>query len=131
YEKTGLQRGELYRVVDTGPGNRLTVIGERDGQSIQFSPMTHTKISVYQPDRAELSIGDMVRITRNDKHLDLANGDRMKVVAVEDQKVIVTDGKRNVELPTEKPLHVDYAYATTVHSSQGLTSDRVLIDAHA
>lgn len=131
YEKTGLQRGELYRVVDTGPGNRLTVIGERDGQSIQFSPMTHTKISVYQPDRAELSIGDVVRITRNDKHLDLANGDRMKVVAVEDQKVTVTDGKRNVELSTEKPLHVDYAYATTVHSSQGLTSDRVLIDAHA
>jgi len=26
---------------------------------------------------------------------------------------------------------MDYAYATTVHSSQGLTADRVLIDAHA
>lgn len=131
YAKTGLQRGELYRVVDTGPGNRLTVVGERDGQRIQFSPMTHTKISVYQPERAELAVGDMVRITRNDKDLDLANGDRMKVVAVEDRKVTVTDGKRNVELPTDKPLHVDHAYATTVHSSQGLTSDRVLIDAHA
>src|SRR5690606_11054247 len=87
YAKTGLQRGELYRVVDTGPGNRLTVVGERDGQRIQFSPMTHTKISVYQPERAELAVGDMVRITRNDKDLDLANGDRMKVVAVEDRKV--------------------------------------------
>lgn len=131
YAKTGLQRGELYRVVETGPGNRLTVIGEHDGQRIQFSPMTHTKISVYQPERAELAVGDTIRITRNDKHLDLANGDRMKVVAVEDRKVTVTDGKRNVELPTDKPLHVDHAYATTVHSSQGLTSDRVLIDAHA
>lgn len=131
YAKTGLQRGELYRVVDTGPGNRLTVAAERDGQRIQFSPMTHTKISVYQPERAELAVGDTVRITRNDKDRDLANGDRMKVVAVEDRKVTVTDGKRNVELPTDKPLHVDHAYATTVHSSQGLTSDRVLIDAHA
>ncbi|EFN4685938.1 conjugative relaxase [Escherichia coli] len=131
YAKTGLQRGELYRVLETGPGNRLTVVSERDGQKIQFSPMTHTKISVYQPERAELAVGDMVRITRNDKHLDLANGDRMKVVAVENQKVTVTDGTRNVELPTDKPLHVDHAYATTVHSSQGLTSDRVLIDAHA
>ncbi len=26
---------------------------------------------------------------------------------------------------------MDYGYATTVHSSQGLTADRVLIDAHA
>jgi ATP-dependent exoDNAse (exonuclease V) alpha subunit len=34
-----------------------------------------------------------------------------------------------VELPTDRPLHLDHAYATTVHSSQGLTADRVLIDA--
>jgi len=102
-----------------------------DGQRIQFSPMTHTKISVYQPERAEMSVGDTIRITRNDKDRDLANNDRMKVVAVEDRKVTVTDGKRNVELPTDKPLHIDHAYATTVHSSQGLTSDRVLVDAHA
>ncbi|EBC1886514.1 conjugative relaxase [Salmonella enterica] len=131
YERTGLKRGELYRVEDTGPGNRLTVRADRDGQRIEFSPMTHTKISVYQPERAELAVGDMVRITRNDKDRDLANGDRMKVVAVHERVVTVTDGKRNVELPTDKPLHVDHAYATTVHSSQGLTSDRVLIDAHA
>lgn len=131
YARTGLKRGELYRVEDTGPGNRLTVRAERDGQRIEFSPMTHTKISVYQPERAELAVGDMVRITRNDKDRDLANGDRMKVVAVHERMVTVTDGKRNVELPTDKPLHVDHAYATTVHSSQGLTSDRVLIDAHA
>lgn len=131
YLKSGLQRGDLYFVVDTGPGNRLTVVAERDGQSIQFSPMTHTKISVYQPERAELSVGDAIRVTRNDKERDLANGDRMKIIAVEERKVTMTDGKRNVELPTDKPLHVDHAYATTVHSSQGLTSDRVLIDAHA
>jgi hypothetical protein len=27
------------------------------------------------------------------------------------------------------PLHLDRAYATTVHSSQGLTAERVLVDA--
>lgn len=131
YECTGLRRGELYRVEDTGSGNRLTVRAERDGQLIEFSPMTHTKISVYQPERAELAVSDMVRITRNDKYRDLANGDRMRVVAVEERKVTMTDGKRHVELPSDRPLHVDHAYATAIHSSQGLTSDRVLIDAHA
>ncbi|MDD4937163.1 MAG: MobF family relaxase [Acidiphilium sp.] len=126
--KTGLQRGELYRVTDTGPGNRLTVAAD-DGRQITFSPMTHTKLSVYQPERAELAKGDIVRITRNDKTLDLATGERMRVAAVEAGKVTLEAGGRRVELPAEKPLHLDHAYATTVHSAQGLTSDRVLIEA--
>jgi ATP-dependent exoDNAse (exonuclease V) alpha subunit len=72
-----------------------------------------------------------VRITRNDKDLDLANGDRLHVVAVSAGRVTLSDGARNIALSTEKPLHIDHAYATTVHSSQGLTADRVLIDADA
>lgn len=132
YSKTGLLRGELYRVADTGPGNRLTVTAERDpAQRVTFNPMTHTKLSVYQPERAELTPGDRVRITRNDKELDLANGDRLHVVAVSAGRVTLSDGARNIALSTEKPLHIDHAYATTVHSSQGLTADRVLIDADA
>ncbi|MCC4622652.1 ATP-binding domain-containing protein [Xanthomonas cassavae CFBP 4642] len=29
--------------------------------------------------------------------------------------------------PSNKPLHLEHAYASTVHSSQGLSNDRVLI----
>lgn len=128
YARIGLKRGALYRVIDTGPGNRLTV-RDAHGSEHRFSPMQAGKLSVYQPERAELSRGDRVRITRNDAALDLANGDRFTVAALARDKVTLTDGKRTVELPAGRPLHLDHAYATTVHSSQGLTSDRVLIDA--
>ncbi len=131
YPKSGLARGEIYTVVDTGPGNRLTVRSERDGATISFSPKTHRKLSVYEPQRAELAPGDVVRVTRNDAGLDLANGDRFRVAKVEADRVTLSDGKRRVELSADKPLHLDHAYATTVHSAQGLTADRVLIDAHA
>lgn len=131
YKRSGLQRGELYKVEDTGPGNRLTVRSERSGEVTQFNPLTHGKISVYEPDKAELARGDVVRITRNDAAKDLANGDRFKVEAIEAGKVILASDSRRVELPTDKPLHLSHAYATTVHSSQGLTADRVLIDMHA
>jgi ATP-dependent exoDNAse (exonuclease V) alpha subunit len=126
--RTGLQQGELYRVIDTGPGNRLTV-ASRDGQQIAFSPMTHTKLSVYQPERSELARGDFVRITRNDASLDLANGDRFKVAGVENGKIVLENDKRRIELDAAKPLHLDHAFATTVHSAQGMTADRVLIEA--
>jgi ATP-dependent exoDNAse (exonuclease V) alpha subunit len=131
YPKTGLQRGELYHVADTGPGNRLTVRAATDGREIVFSPMTHTKISVYDPERAELAPGDVVRVTRQDAGLDLANGDRLKVLAVAPHGVKLTDGRRELHMSTDRPLHLDHAYASTVHGAQGLTTDRVLIDAQS
>ena len=126
--RSGLQRGALYRVLDTGPGNRLTVAGP-DRTPITFSPATHTRLSVYQPERSELAIGDRVRITRNDAGRDLANGDRFTVAAVAADRVTLEGGGRRVELPADRPLHLEHAYATTVHGAQGLTSDRVLIEA--
>ncbi len=88
------------------------------------------KLSVYEPERTELSPGDRVRITRNDAALDLANGDRATVRAVSAKKVaIALDDQRLLELGADKPLHIDLAHATTVHSSQGTTAERVLIDA--
>lgn len=126
--RSGLHRGALYRVLDTGPGNRLTVAGP-DRTPITFSPSTHTRLSVYQPERSELATGDRVRITRNDAGRDLANGDRFTVAAVAADRVTLEGEGRRVELPADRPLHLEHAYATTVHGAQGLTADRVLIEA--
>src|SRR5262249_13345432 len=125
--KTGLKRGALYKVMETGPGNFLTVKSEQ-GDLITFSPMKNFKLSVYMPEKCEFSVGDKVRITRNDASLDLANGDRCQVVKAQDDQLVLTNGIRQIHLDKNKSLHVQHAYATTVHSSQGLTCDRVLID---
>lgn len=128
YARFGLERGALYEVIENGPGNRLTVRGEK-GDVVEFSPMTCRRLSVYEPERSELAAGDRVRITRNDSALDLANGDRFSVAAVSTRSVTLTDGDRRVELRANRPLHLDHAYATTIHASQGTTAERVLIDA--
>ncbi len=128
YPKAGLSHGALYEVVENGPGNRLTVRGEK-GEVVEFSPMACRRLSVYEPERSELAVGDCVRITRNDAARDLANGDRFTVAAVTRASVTLTDGERRVVLSADKPLHLDHAYATTVHASQGTTAERVLIDA--
>ncbi|HBR3823838.1 TPA: AAA family ATPase, partial [Klebsiella pneumoniae] len=126
--KNGMKRGESYRVLDTGPGNKLTVEGQ-NGEVISFSPRTHTKLSVYEAVSAELAPGDKVMVTRNDKTLDVANGDRFTVKAVEGEKLTLEDRKgRTVELDKKQASYLSYAYATTVHKSQGLTCDRVLFN---
>lgn len=121
YTRIGLERGHTYRVVENGPDNRLTVENAH-GERVTFSPMVHNRLSVYALEKKEIAPGDRIRITRNDAGMDLANGDRFTVKSVGQQEIVLASDKREVRLPADKPLHVDYAYASTVHSAQGLTS---------
>ncbi|MNV57241.1 Multifunctional conjugation protein TraI [compost metagenome] len=133
YPKIGLVRGETYRVKEALPGNTLVLQG-RDGSSTTINPRKLTKLSVYHSECAELAVGDTVRINRNDPGRDLTNGDRMLVASVTGgivriESIQQNNGqpKRSLELLGTKPLHLEHAYASTVHSSQGLTNDRALI----
>ncbi|OOW73369.1 MobF family relaxase, partial [Xanthomonas cissicola] len=133
YQKAGLTRGETYRVKEALPGNAL-VLHRQDGTTTTINPRKATQLSVYHLERAELSVGDTVRINRNDPGRDLTNGDRMRVAGViggvvKLESVEERDGRpaRALELPVNKPLHLEHAYASTVHSAQGLSNDRVLI----
>ncbi|WP_042813756.1 AAA family ATPase, partial [Xanthomonas citri] len=81
YQKAGLTRGQTYRVKEALPGNAL-VLQRQDGTTTTINPRKATQLSVYHLERAELSIGDTVRINRNDPGRDLTNGDRMRVAGV-------------------------------------------------
>ena len=133
YPKFGLVRGEIYTVKEAMPGNML-VIKRQDGTTTEINPRKTTKLSVYHLERPELSVGDTIRINRNTPSLDLTNGDRMRVAGIMGGTVRLDsveqkEGRpvRSLELPANKPLHLEHAYASTVHSSQGLTNDRAMI----
>lgn len=132
YAASGLVRGEIYRVKEALPGNVLVVTNPQ-GEALNINPRKTTKLSVYKAERPELAAGDLVRITRNNPSLDITNGDRMRVTSLEPGFIhlapIGKDGStgRVVKLATDKPLHLEHAYAATVHSAQGLTNDRVLV----
>lgn len=125
--KNGLKRGEQYTVLDTGPGNRLTVRSP-EGVTFTFSPAQTTQISVYKPERTELAVGDQIKITRNDKDRDLANGDRLIVKEIRPTEIVAELAGRRVTLDAAEAMYAALAYASTVHSAQGLTCDKVLIN---
>ncbi|MGO4395889.1 MobF family relaxase [Variovorax sp. M-6] len=135
YPLKGLAKGELYRVKEALPNNKL-MLQRTDGTEVTISPRQITKLSVYHLETVELSVGDTIRINRNDSSFDLTNGDRMRVAGMVGKLVQLETVAQNeygrpvrrLELLADKPLHLEHAYASTVHSSQGLTSDRALID---
>src|SRR5690606_4521816 len=128
--KCGLKRGELYRVTGSNGHDRISVTPVQaeagNAQPREIIPKTMSKLSVYHLNEAELSVGEQVRITRNNALHDLVNGQLAKVVAIDSASVTLETQGRYVQLPTDQPLNMDYAYATTAHSAQGLTCDRVL-----
>lgn len=129
--KNGLKRGEQYIVRDNGSGNKLTV-SSNSGEIIQFSPAQHKKLSVYTKSDVELAAGDKIRITRNNPSLDLANGDQCVVVSTEEGRLTIKDKNGKIlKLEGSEIAYTTLAYAATVHSAQGQTQDRVLINAES
>src|SRR5690625_2962102 len=134
YQRAEIKRGETYLVKESLPGNRL-ILERNDGSTVSINPRNTTKLSVYNLERSELSVGDTIRINRQDAALDLTNGDRMRVSGVSGKLVKLEsleqrDGRpvRTLELSGARPLHLEHAYASTIHSAQGLTNDRTFVD---
>lgn len=132
--KNGLTRGNLYEVIkcDTQKDRLIVKSLSEKNKEIEITPKLMSKLSVYHLHEAELSAGDVVRVTRNNAELDLANGERYEVLMVTEKSITIGDKTgRSITLPADEPLHLDYAYATTAHSAQGLTCDRVFYNAES
>lgn len=89
-------------------------------------------IELPNRDGMEIAAGERIRFTKNDYRLDVRNGTTATVTGMAtgpNGEVLLqaeTDGGKKVEFTAtgkEAVEHFDYAYATTVHKSQGVTVD--------
>lgn len=122
-----LKKGELYKVV--GSEKHLLIVENKEGEQIKFSPIKE-RLSVYEPKQMEVSTGDKLRVTKGDNEKGTITGDKLIVEAVTKSHFITRDPKTdNVHIfATADKNHLDHDYCSTVHSSQGLTVDNVLIN---
>jgi hypothetical protein len=129
YHRSGqsVQRDVQYAV--THVGEHMLALRDSQGQTVRVSPARQHAASLYARAEIDIAPGDVLRISKNDRDRGLLNGDRVKVEAVHERALVVRTSKgAQVTLPTDFPLYLQHGYATTVHSAQGLTARRVLID---
>lgn len=136
--RVGLVAGQQYivRSVDNQK-NRLVVENLVTKKQLEFNPSRATRLSVYELVKQEVSVGDWIRITRNDAKKDLANGERYKVLQTSSRKIKIGEVNKNGQVTRKivleggmqsKPLHFDLAYATTAHSAQGLSETGAILN---
>ena len=109
----------------------LVTVQKPDGSHVTYDPKRLSGVTVYQPVEREFSAGERIQFTAPQKQLGVANreiGTIEKIGHNTNISLRLEDG-RKIEFCALTNQHFDHGYAVTSHSAQGLTADRVLINA--
>lgn len=126
----GIEAGSYAQVVETSPKDNLITVRKPDGVLTTYDPSRLRGISAYREIEREFAIGDRVQLTAPNRELQTANRDlgTLKEVSSEGRLTLRMDSGRDVSFDPGEMRHLDHGYAVTSHSSQGLTSQRVLVN---
>jgi conjugative relaxase-like TrwC/TraI family protein len=110
--------------------NRITVATE-DRRQVSYDPERLHGITAYRNISRDFALGDRIQFTSTNRELGVANRDLGAIAGIDGTQLDVRmDGEKErvVCFDSSKMRHFDHGYAVTSHSSQGLTTDRVLVN---
>jgi ATP-dependent exoDNAse (exonuclease V) alpha subunit len=127
----GIEAGTYGIVVGINPAANLLTVERSSGDLTTYDPRRLTGVSVYREIDREFSSGDRIQFTAPDKSLGVANRDLAAIESIAPDGRISArlDNNRLIEFDPKENRHFDHGYAVTSHSSQGLTAERVLVNA--
>ena len=100
-----------------------------DGRAVEYNPARLTGVDLFREERRVIAKGDRIQFRAPDRALGVVNGEFATVVAIDDRKAALRmDDGREVKAAVSRLRHIDYGYASTSHSSQGATVDRVIVN---
>ena len=110
--------------------NRITVATD-DGKQVTYDPERLSGITAYREISRDFAQGDRLQFTSTNRELGISNRDVGTIERIDGKQIDVKmDGEkgRTVSFDSAKMRHFDHGYTVTSHSSQGLTTDRVLVN---
>ena len=127
----GIGAGDYGTVVSVHPADNLLSVKKTNGELAAYDPRRLSGVSVYRGIDREFSAGDRIQFTAPDKSLGVANRDLAVIdsIAPDGRVAAHLDSGRTVDFNPAEHRHFDHGYAVTSHSSQGLTAERVLVNA--
>jgi ATP-dependent exoDNAse (exonuclease V) alpha subunit len=127
----GMESGSYGSVVGANSTANLLTVEKSSGEQAVYDPRRLTGVSVYREIDREFSVGDRIQFTAPDKSLGVANRDLAAIESIAPDGRISArlDNDRQIEFDATEHRHFDHGYAVTSHSSQGLTAERVLVNA--
>jgi len=127
----GIEAGTYGTVVGVSSSANLLTVEQPAGNVVAYDPRRLAGVNVYREAAHDFSVGDRIQFTAPDKSLGVANRDLAIIESIRPDGHISArlDNGRQVEFNATAHRHFDHGYAMTSHSAQGLTAQRVLINA--
>ena len=127
----GIEAGSYGTVVAINPAANLLSVEKATGEIATYDPRRLAGVSVYREIDREFSVGDRIQFTAPDKALGVANRDLAVIDSIApDSRVLARlESGREINFDPADHRHFDHGYAVTSHSAQGLTAERVLVNA--
>ena len=99
----------------------------QSGRTVPVDLQKYSRLEAYSPEVRQFAPGDQVMFLRNDKGLGVVNGTVGRVVEAGEHalKIETRTGMKEVDL--KQYNHLDHSYGSTLHKSQGRTTERVMI----
>ena len=127
-KKTALEKGSYASIEAVDRDANRLVVHTADGQRIAYNPRRLSGVEVFRREQRVFAKGDRIQFRAPDRALGIPNGEFATVVAIDHRKFLLRlDGGRKVTAAVQRLRHIDYGYASTSHSSQGATVDRVIV----
>ena len=133
YKTLGVERGYVREVARVDAKDRTVHFKDDLGATVEWKPgrLAAAKggVEAFHSESMELRRGDRVRFTRNDPSSGLIDGQVAEVGSVEKDGVRfrLDDGSRaRLDGGDPRLRHLDRAWASTIHSYQGRTVDRII-----
>ena len=129
-KESGIEAGSYAQVIRTDSKENLITVQKSDGERVTYSPARLRGISAYREIERAFAVGDRIQLTAPNRDLQVANRDlgTLKRFDRDGRITLRLDSGKDVSFDPREMRHFDHGYAVTSHSSQGLTSQRVLVN---
>src|SRR5215510_1272896 len=129
-DKFKVKAGDYAKVIDTDHETNKITVRFLNGRKLTYNPTRLSGVSVYYEAERAFAEGDRLQIRAPFRAKRIANGELGTITKIEpDRMRLAMDSGREISVALREFRHLDYGYAVTSYSGQGLTFDRVLVNA--
>jgi len=128
-EAYGIKAGEYATVTAVDPTTNSVTVKKQNGEGLSYDPSRLSGVTIYEEAELSFAVGDRVQLTApyHAQRLDNRELGTVEEIGSDGALRLSMDSGREVPFSTRYPLHLDYGYAVTSHSSECETADWAMI----
>jgi len=137
YKRQGVDKNSYWTIISRDINKNTILLKDDSGREVIWNPSSWgKKIQAFRPEESELTVGDKIIWTLNNRDKGLTNGMKAHVVdinRIEGNVQLKFSGGEIHTLKTSEleSQHWSHNYVTTAHGAQGMTSERVIYHAES